>query len=136
METVTTRQEDGTVDIQERAPAAAIPDEQRLEELYGTGIRRATLGLARFSSDTIRLRGVEPAILRFGPSIDSRRTILGGIVARRPGGTIAWRAGSEHSSVAVEGFAPLLRGPLWRLETSFHDLVGRRFLARVTREAP
>jgi hypothetical protein len=36
----------------------------------------------------------------------------------------------------VEGFAPLLQGSLWRLELSFHDLVGRRFLARVAREVP
>jgi hypothetical protein len=42
--------------------------------------------------------------------------------------------GMIATSVAVEGFTPLLREPLWRLESSFHDLVGRRFLARVARE--
>jgi hypothetical protein len=36
--------------------------------------------------------------------------------------------------VLRECFAPFLRGPLWRLESSFHDLVGRRFLAQVSRE--
>ena len=61
---------------------------------------------------------------------------LGGLIASRPGGTIAWRADGEQASVGVEGFAPLLRGSLWRLELSFHDLVGRRFLARVAREVP
>jgi hypothetical protein len=37
--------------------------------------------------------------------------------------------------VDVAGFSPLLRGPLWRIESLLHDLVGRRFLARVAREA-
>jgi hypothetical protein len=54
-------------------------------------------------------------------------------MARRPGGTIAWRADGVCAAVEVEGFAPLLRGPLWRLERMSHDLVGRRFLALVAR---
>lgn len=58
------------------------------------------------------------------------------VTVRRPGGEIVWRADGEHASVVVQGFAPLLRGPLWRLESSFHDLVGRRFLTRIAREAP
>ncbi len=109
-------------------------DALRLEELYWDEIRRVTLGVVRFSSSRIRLLGLWPVVLCFGPSVDGRRAILGGLAARRPGGTIAWRADGEFASVAVEGFAPLLRGPLWRLESSFHDLVGRRFLARVARE--
>jgi hypothetical protein len=40
----------------------------------------------------------------------------------------------EHTAVIVQGFAPLLGGPFWRFEEWFHDLVGRRFLARVARE--
>src|SRR6187551_951848 len=54
--------------------------------------------------------------VRFGPLVGGRRAVLGGLVARRPGGTIAWRAAGEQASVEVEGFAPLLRGPFWQLE--------------------
>ena len=54
--------------------------------------------------------------------------------ARRAGGTIGWKSESGQTSVTIEGFAPLLRGPFWRIEQWFHDLVGRRFLARVAVE--
>jgi hypothetical protein len=43
-------------------------------------------------------------------------------------------ANGGKRKVLRECFAPFLRGPLWRLESSFHDLVGRRFLAQVSRE--
>jgi hypothetical protein len=36
--------------------------------------------------------------------------------------------------VIVQGFAPLLTGPFWRVEAMLHDRIGRRFLARVARE--
>jgi hypothetical protein len=135
MNSVSVEHEDGTIDTSQRAQVEAVLDALRLEQLYWDEIRRVTLGLARFSRSAIRFVGVWPVVLRFGPLDSGRRTILGGLGARRPGGTIAWRADGEQASVEVEGFAPLLRGPFWRLEQSFHDLVGRRFLARVAREA-
>ena len=125
----------GTVDTRQRAPLAAGMDWLRLEQLYWDATRRVTLGAVRFSRDALRLLGVWPVLLRFGPIVDGRRMILGGLFARRPGGTIEWRADGVHVSVEIVGFAPLLRGPLWRIESLLHDLVGRRFLARVTREA-
>jgi hypothetical protein len=134
MESFSVKHEDGTIDTCQRAHLGAQLDALRLEQLSGDEIRRVTLGLVQFSRSTIRLLGVWPVVLRFGPLVDGRRAILGGLFARGPGGTIAWRSDGEHTSVAVEGFAPLLRGPLWRLESSFHDLVGRRLLARVARE--
>jgi len=134
MESISVKHEDGTIDTCQRANLGARLDALRLEQLYWDEIRRLTLGLAQFSKSTIRLLGVWPVVLRFGPLVDGRRAILGGLFARRPGGAIVWRSDGEYTSVAVEGFAPLLRGPLWRLESSFHDLVGRRFLARVARE--
>ena len=135
METVTVTHDDGTIDIRQVAPVAEALDAPQLEELYWDEVRRATFGLIGFSGNALRLLGVWPAVLRFGPAAEGRRAILGGLAARGPGGEIAWRADGEHASVAVEGFAPLLRGPLWRLESAFHDLVGRRFLARIAREA-
>jgi hypothetical protein len=127
--------EDGTIDTAQRAQVEALLDALRLEQLYWDEIRRVTFGLVRFSRNAIRFVGVWPVVVRFGPLVGGRRAILGGLVARRPGGTIAWRADGEQASVEVEGFAPLLRGPFWQLEQSFHDLVGRRFLARVAHEA-
>ena len=134
MESASVRHEDGTVDIFERAQGGADIDAQRLERLYWDEIRRLTLGFARFSGDAIRLLGVWPVVLRFGPLVDGRRAIRGGLVVRSAGGTIGWRADAAETSVVVEGFAPRLRGPLWRLQLTFHYLVGRRFVARVRRE--
>ncbi len=135
MNSVSVEHEDGTIDSSQSAQVEAVLDAQRLEQLYWDEVRRVTFGLARFSRSAIRLVGVWPVVLRFGPLVSGRRAILGGLVARKPGGTIAWRADGEQASVEVQGFAPLLRGPFWQLEQSFHDLVGRRFLARVASEA-
>jgi hypothetical protein len=135
METVSVRHEDGTVDIFERAGGRAAFDAGRLETLYWDEVRRATLGCVRFSSDQLRLFGVWPTLLRFGRLVDGRRPIAGGLMARRAGGTIAWQADGVQTSIAVERFAPFLRGPLWRIQLACHYLVGRRFAARVAREA-
>lgn len=129
------KRDDGTIDSLQRGPAGNRLDPTELERLYWDEIRRVTLGAARFSRDAIRVAGLWPVILRFGPLVDGRRPIAGGLFARRSGGTIGWQADGEYTSVAVEGFAPLLRGPLWRVEAWFHTVVGRRFLARVAREA-
>lgn len=134
MESASVRHVDGTIDSYQRADVRVELDPTSLEILYWDEIRRATLGAARFSGGAIRVGGFWPVILRFGPLVDGRRPILGGLFARRAGGTISWQADGKRTSVSVEGFAPLLGGPLWRFETRFHDLVGRRFLARVAQE--
>ena len=126
--------EDGTIDMLQRARLGIVVDVMRLEQLYWAEVARATFGMARFSGSAIRVVGGWPVLLRFGPSADGRREILGGWFARRPGGTIAWRCDGEYLSVEVEGFAPLVRGPLWRLESMYHERVGRLFLARVELE--
>jgi hypothetical protein len=135
MESVSVMHASGTIDTCQRAPIAAAVDVMRLELLYWEAVRRVTLGWVRFSRDSLRFLGVWPVVLRFGPLVDGRRAILGGLFARRPGGTIEWRANGVDVAVDVAGFTPLLRGPLWRIESLLHDLVGRRFLARVAREA-
>jgi len=136
MKSVSVRRADGTIDIVLRAQVEAVVDAPRLEQIYWDEIRRVTLGLARFSRGAIRFVGIWPVVLRFGPLVGGRRAILGGLIASRAGGTIAWRADGEQASVEVEGFAPLLGESWWRLEITFHDRVGRRFLARVAREVP
>jgi hypothetical protein len=135
MQSVSVMHASGAVDTCQREPIAGAVDVVRLEVVYWDAVRRVTLGLVRFSEDALRLFGVWPVLLRFGPLVDGRRAILGGLFARRPGGTIEWRANGVDVAVDVTGFTPLLRGPLWRIESLLHDLVGRRFLGRVAREA-
>lgn len=134
IESVSVKHDDGTIDSFQRARVGNQLDSTGLERLYWDEIRRVTLGAARFSRGAIRVGGFWPIILRFGPLVDGQRTIAGGLFARRAGGTIGWEADGEHTAVIVHGFAPLLGGPLWRVEARFHHLIGRRFLARVARE--
>ena len=129
MTTRTTRHEDGTVDVVQSAEAAPLAAPGELERLYWAAIRRTTLGLVRYRRDAIRILGAGPALIAFGPPADGSRPIVGGVFARRPHGVIRWDAADGRVAVAVERFAPLLRGPLWRLESWFHGRVGRRFLA-------
>ncbi len=134
MESVSVKHEDGTIDSTQRAPVGVALEALRLEQLYWEAIRRVTFGSARFSGDAVRLLGLWPVFLRFGPLVQGRRAILGGLIASRPGGTISWRADGVHAAIEVEGFAPSLGGLLWRLEVALHDLVAARFLALVARE--
>jgi hypothetical protein len=134
MESVSVKHEDGTIDSFQRAHAGSELEPAQLEQLYWDEIRRATWGATRFSRGAIRVAGLWPVILRFGPLVDGRRPIAGGLFARRAGGTIGWEADHERTSVIVQGFAPLLTGPFWRVEATLHDRIGRRFLARVARE--
>jgi len=95
MNSVSVEHEDGRIDTAQRARVEAKLDALRLEQLYWDETRRVTFGLARFSRGSIRFVGVWPVIVRFGPLVGGRRAVLGGLVARRPGGTIAWRADGE-----------------------------------------
>lgn len=130
MDTRTTRYEDGTVDIVQAVVAARWQPPDVLESIYWEELRRATFGLARYSRGAVRLLGLWPPLLRFGPAVDGARPIVGGLFAKKPHGTIRFWAADGHVVVAVERFAPVLRGPFWRFESWFHDLVGRRYLAR------
>src|ERR1051326_4211542 len=133
VETTTARNEDGTLDIVQRAPSRVSPPCPQLELLYWREVERVTLGLMRFSRGAIRLLGLWPPMLRFGPAESCRREIVGGLFARRPYGSIEWRAPGDEVLVAVRGFRPWLGGPFLRAEQWFHGLVGQRFLANDTR---
>lgn len=131
MKTVTFRRDDGTVDVRQTGPAGGATEPAALEALYWDAIRRSTAGVVRFADGALRLGGIWPAVLRFGPAVEGRRAITGGIFAARAGGCIGWEANGQEVVVYVEGFAPLLRGPLWRVESLAHAFVGRRFFARL-----
>jgi hypothetical protein len=137
MTTETTRHEDGTVDIVQLGPATGAFSPGELERLYWRALHEVTFGLVRFSRGAVRIAGVWPVLLRFGPPVTGTRPILGGLFARTPAGSIRWSSSGAEVLVAVEGFAPRLRGPFWRFESWFHDVAGRRFLALVAgRSAP
>jgi hypothetical protein len=128
------KHDDGTIDSFQRGHVGSELDSTQLERLYWDEIRRVTLGAVRYSRGAIRVGGFWPVILRFGSLVDGRRPITGGLFARRAGGTIGWQADGEQTAVIVKGFPPLLGGPFWRVEAWLHDVIGRRFLARVARE--
>lgn len=130
---MTFRRDDGTVDVRQTKDIAVRLEPAELEALYWDVIRRSTGGVVRFADGGIRLFGRWPALLRFGPFEAGRRAIAGGLFARRAGGSIGWESSERQTVVYVEGFAPLLRGPLWRVESAVHAFVGRRFFARVAR---
>lgn len=127
------RHDDGTVDVVQTGASSWDAAPAELEEIYWRELRGATLGSVRFARDAVRLLGIWPPLLRFGPAADGARPIVGGLFVRKPHGVIRWAAGDGAVVVAIERFAPLLRGPLWGLESRLHDLVGRRYLARAAR---
>lgn len=135
MTTHTEQHDDGTVDVVQSTEASSHASPEELERLYWAAIRRTTLGLVRYRRDAIRLFGAGPPLIAFGPFADGARPIVGGIFTRSPHGVIRWAAAEGRIVVAVERFAPLLRGPLWRAEGWLHERVGWSFLADAARRA-
>lgn len=135
METVTTRNDDGTYDIVQRGPSASALPPTDLERLYWAEVQSSTLGLVSYARNAIRIFGVWPRLIAFEAGGGARRQIVGGVFARRPYGSVVWDADHGQVRVAVERFAPRLPAPLFRLELWFHERVGTRFLARVNRAA-
>ena len=133
MTTLTTRNDDGTFDVVQRAAVGRNVSTDELQRLYWREVRSTTLGLVRFSRGAIRLFGVWPALIVFAPTVEGRREITGGLFARHPYGAISWSVEDGEAIVSLEEFAPRLRGRFFRAEQWFHDLVGRRFLRRAAR---
>lgn len=133
METVTTRNDDGTYDILQRASVGCELSSEELERLYWTEVRSTTFGVVRYSRGAIRLFGIWPPLIAFGPTVEGRREIVGGLFARDPYGAILWSMQAGEAVVSLEEFAPRLRGLLFQAERWFHDVVGRRFLQRAAR---
>jgi hypothetical protein len=133
MTTSVTRLPDGTYDIVQRAAARQAFTPEALQAFYWRALGASTFGIVRFRRDSIRILGVGPVLLRFGPMNDGRRPIVGGIFSRQPYGAIRWLALDGEIAVEVEKFAPRLKGPFWRFEMWLHHLVGRRYLALAER---
>jgi hypothetical protein len=151
------RHVDGAVDSEQRVliarPAVEPTPEgaHRLGCRYWNEVRRASHGLVRErerdGSVELLLLACPPALLTFreprltvdGGRVRCSYSIAGGLLARRPGGTVSLgQSSGEHPelSVAVEGFFPRLGLLHGLLQRRFHVLVSRRFFRRLLAEAP
>src|SRR5262245_33049850 len=120
-----------------RAPARPSPD--RLRDAYFADVGRLTLGTVRGEPWRLRLGPV--TVLAFGePRFDGwgwSWPIVGGLLARRAGGTLryAWRDGQLLGT--VEGYLPRLPRAVYRLmQVPVHRLLTRRFLLGLRGRTP
>jgi hypothetical protein len=155
---------DGAVGSEQRLPLEAAVVEHstegaaRLGRAYWREVERATRGLVRPAEhDTgLDLRLVNRVrLLRFGPpeleasgdTVTCRYPIVGGLLARAPGGWISFaqRAGAQPElSSTIAGFHPRLAArpgrPDWtgalyaHVQARIHRAVGRRYFERLRRE--
>jgi hypothetical protein len=132
----------------------------RLGRIYWQEVEGFTRGIVRTVETAegmeLRVAGGGPAVLRFGrptlraqgATVSATYPILGGMLARRPGGTISF-AQSEEPRVelasAIEGFFPTLAArpgaPAWtgelyrQVQARIHVRISRRYFGRLIREA-
>jgi hypothetical protein len=146
---VVSRGRDGSIDTEQ-----CVRTVEPLVELTDGGARELGCGywleVNRAGRRLVRARetggGVELSVfglplLTFGPvqmavdgdGVSCRYPIRGGLLARRPGGTLTLaQSGGERPelSVAVTGYVPRL-GVLYAPQRRFHVSVSRRFLRRM-----
>ena len=133
---------------------------RRLGELYWRELECSTLGLIRArpsaGAPQLRLLGLGPALLRFGQpelavsssAVSCLYAIQGGLLTRTPGGSISFtQTGSDDVEVrsVISGYFPRLAAPLDRprsngmlypqIQARLHVALGRRYVARLWREA-
>jgi hypothetical protein len=108
------------------------------DDLVNQRTRATALGLARWHGDFLMLGSI--CVLRFGPLLFSdiadstaaaERAILGGLIARRPGGTMWYRVHLDSDNVVLtaglSGFVPRLPGILFQmLQLPLHRATTRR----------
>jgi hypothetical protein len=160
------RRVDGTFESDERVIAAQAVVEyseagaRRLGERYWRAVLRSSGGIVR-PRDTdagmeLRLLGSGMCLLRFGraevhhdtAAVACRYRILGGLLARRAGGsiTLEQRGGRQPELRAtVRGFAPRIatgaRVPRWRaavyerVQHRLHVAISRRYFETLIRQA-
>lgn len=122
-----------------RVGAPARPPADRLRDAFFADVPRLTLGAIRAERRRLRLGPL--TLLAFGePSFDGSAwtwPITGGLLARRPGGTLryGWRDGELVG--AVDGYLPRLPALAYRLtQVPAHRLLTRRFLLRLRGRTP
>lgn len=146
------RGEDGTIESDERVrlSRAVVPATEAgarlLGERYWQTVRRASLGLVRLrrtrGGSVLRLVGAP--LFRFAPAelavgangVRCSFPIRGGLLARRPGGTLvlSQSTGGELRA-ALTGFVPRLGArPYDRVQRRLHVAVSRRFFGSLIGE--
>ncbi len=161
------RAEDGAIASSQHAITSRPVVEQspegarRLGTTYWSEVERSTAGLVRQRQRSgaleIRLAGVGPALLRFGPpqfevgdaTTSATYPIIGGLLARRQVGSICFRQVTGESvelASLIEGFHPTLAArpgaPEWtgqlykNVQARLHSHISRRYFLRLMREAP
>jgi hypothetical protein len=119
---------------------------RRLGVVYWSAVHDLTRGVvrARWSDrgGTLRLLGIP--LLRFGPpllvhdeALECRYQIGGGVLALRPGGSVALAQrpveGGQELSVTVDGYSPRLGALYTRAQRPFHLAVSRRYFELLER---
>jgi hypothetical protein len=112
---------------------------ERMHDAFFADVRRLTLGIVR--GERWRLRLGPLTLLAFGePTFDGRAwawPITGGLLARRPGGTLryGWRDGELVAE--VDGYQPRLPALVYRLtQVPAHRVLTRRFLLGLRGRTP
>jgi hypothetical protein len=149
--TTTTVGGDGSVESDQRAVAPApvveptVAGALELARAYWLSLERAVLHTARVvdrpGGAEVRVLGRGPALLRFAPAVTdagadrvcARFAIRGGLLARRPGGEIAFAQERAAEGwiirATVRGFAPRLPLVLYHaVQKRVHVAVGRRYV--------
>jgi len=112
---------------------ASIPDD------YLPVIQRLTYGLVRAGDACFKLGPVR--LLSFGPAVGEAagwmRPITGGLLTRRPGGTLSTRREEGRLVGEVSGYSPLLPHPLYRLtQLPLHHALTRLYLLNLRGRVP
>jgi hypothetical protein len=142
------------VESEERAYAplaiveASRADGRRLAAAYWREVERTTAGLVRVreTPEGLTLRAFGAPLIKFGlPRIDAvgdrvicQYPIDGGLLASRPGGSIAFAQHGKVLTSSISGFHPrlgLLPGLYSHVQARIHAAVSRRYFARLLRES-
>jgi hypothetical protein len=150
------REPDGSFRSEERVNASrpvVDPSERGarlLGDRYWREVMRVSGGVVRRRTTEagveLRLLGRGPRLLQFGPAetqhdpgaVRCRYPIRGGMLARRPGGSIclSQTGGDEPQlSTVVSGFVPRLGPRFERIQHRLHVAVSRRYFRRLLAEA-
>lgn len=141
--------------------ASTADGARRLGDHYLREVARASRGVVRVrgapAGPELRLLGRGPCLLRFAPpetvhepgNVACRYSILGGLLAQRPGGALELsQTGTDEPELraAVTGFVPRLGlrpgFPRWsgalydHVQRRLHVAISRRYFRRLIEEAP
>jgi len=146
--------------LSQRVVELSTAGADRLARLYWDQLERSSRRILRVRVDDaetteIRLLGMRPALLRFGraaydispTSVSCRYPIVGGLLTRKPGGSISFTQSGEGSievRAQIDDFFPRLAtrrprrgwsGVLYpHVQTRLHVALGRRYLERLRME--